>query len=162
MGAMRAVIPFLLLTLVACGGSTGDGNGNNESPPANYFPDPPLWNEYVVGYAETINLAEGVSISFTAVEQDTRCPTNVQCVDEGNAQILMTTASPRGQWSVRLNTNNTLPINALFDYYGVELRDLTPKPTLNPATGMSTIPASSYEARVFVIKAFPTPPQGPY
>ena len=109
---------------------------------------------------QTNNLAEGVAIEFTAVEQDTRCPTNVQCVDQGNAQILLTTFSPRGQWSVRLNTNQA-PINAVFEYYGVELRSLDPKPTLDARTGSSTIPLSSYEARVFVIKAFPSPPPGP-
>ena len=157
MGAMRAAVTILLLTLVACGGS-----GSGDNPGDDYIDDPPLWNEYVIGYAETINLLEGVSLEFTAVEQDTRCPTNVQCVDEGNAQILLTTFTPRGQGSVRLNTNNTLPINANFDLYGVELRNLDPKPTLNPTTGMSTIPVSSYEARVFVIKAYNTPPPGPY
>jgi len=158
MSAMRGAISILLLTLVACGGP-GSGNGGQQQ--VDYLADPPLWNEYVVGYAETINLAEGVSIEFTAVEQDTRCPTNVQCVDAGNAQILLTTFSPRGQWSVRVNTNTT-PINALFDFYGVELRNLDPKPVLDPRTGSSTIPVSSYEARVFVIKAAPTPPPGPY
>jgi hypothetical protein len=61
-----------------------------------------------------------------------------------------------------VNTNNALPINALFDFYGVELRGLDPKPTLDARTGSSAIPASSYEARVFVIKAFPTPAPGPY
>jgi len=159
MDGMRATITLLLLTLAGCGGS---GSGDAGNPPMNYMDDPPLWNEYVVGYAETINLAEGVSIEFTAVESDTRCPTNVQCVEEGNAQILLTTFSPRGQWSVRVNTNHALPINALFDFYGVELRGLDPKPTLDARTGSSTIPASSYEARVFVIKAFPTPAPGPY
>jgi hypothetical protein len=158
MGVMRAAIPFLLLTLVACGGS-GDGGGK---PLANYLPEAPLWNEYVIGYGETINLAEGVSLEFTAVEQDTRCPTNVQCVDEGNAQILLTTFTPRGQLGVRVNTNRTLPINAVFDSYGVELRSLDPKPTRDPVTGSSTIPVSSYEAKVFVIKAYATPPPGPY
>ena len=157
MGAMRAAVTFLLLTLVACGGSD-----NSSAPaPANYFPDPPLWNEYTVGYAETINLAEGVSIQFTAVESDTRCPVNVQCIDEGNAQILLTTFTPRGQLGVHVNTN-MLPMSAVFDFYGVELRGLTPKPVFNPQTGSSAIPLSSYEARVFVIKAAPLQPPGPY
>lgn len=160
MRAVRAVTPFLLLTLAACG---GDGSGSGSTPaPVDFISEPPLWNEYVIGYAETINLAEGVAIEFTAVESDTRCPTNVQCIDEGNAQILLTTFTPRGQLAVRVNTNRTLPINAVFDSYGVELRSLDPKPVLNPQTGSSTIPASSYEARVFVIKAYPTPPPGPY
>jgi hypothetical protein len=147
-----------LLTLVACGGS-----GDDETPPAvDYADDPPLWNEYVIGYAETINLAEGVSIEFTAVEQDTRCPTNVQCVEEGNAQILLTTFTPRGQLAVRLNTNRALLTSTVFDSYGVELRSVDPKPVLNPQTGSSAIAASSYEVRVFVIKWYPTPPPGPY
>lgn len=153
---MRAAITFLLLTLVACGGS-----GDDASQADDFLDDPPLWNEYTIGYAETINLAEGVSLEFTAVEQDSRCPTNVQCVDPGNAQILITTFTPRGQGSVRLNTNNQLPISALFDFYGVELRNLDPKPLINAQTGSSTIPLSSYEARVFVIKAAATPPPGP-
>jgi len=157
MGAMRAAIAFLVLTLVACGGSEDE----TTHPPANYFPDPPLWNEYIVGYAETINLAEGVSIQFTAVESDSRCPVNVQCVDAGNAQILLTTFTPRGQLAVHVNTN-TPPRNAVFDFYGVELRGLTPEPVLNPQTGSSAIPLSSYEARVFVIKAAPLQPPGPY
>ena len=152
MAAMRAAITCLFLALSACGGS-----GDNGPPPADFFPDLPLWNEYTIGYGETINLADGVAIEFTAVESDTRCPTNVQCVEEGNAQILLTTFSPRGQWSVLLNTNDKLPISAVFEYYGVELRNLDPKPVLNAQTGMSTIPVSSYEARVFVIKAFPSP-----
>jgi hypothetical protein len=155
MGAMRAAAPFLLLTLAACGG------GGDENPGDNYLDDPPLWNEYTIGYGETINLAEGVSLEFTAVEEDTRCPTNVQCIDAGNAQILLTTFTPRGQGSVRLNTNNRFPINANFDLYGVELRNLDPKPVLDPQTGSSTISASSYEARVFVIKSFPSPPPAP-
>ena len=130
-------------------------------PGDDYLDHPPLWNEYAIGYAETINLAEGVSLEFTAVEQDSRCPTNVQCVDAGNAQILLTTFTPRGQGSVRLNTNNRFPINANFDVYGVELRNLDPKPVLDPQTGSSTIAPSSYEARVFVIKTFPSPPAAP-
>ena len=92
MAAMRAAIAFLLLTLTACGGS-----GDEANPGDNYLDNPPLWNEYTIGYAETINLAEGVSLEFTAVEQDSRCPTNVQCVAEGNAQILITTFTPRGR-----------------------------------------------------------------
>ena len=71
MGAMRATLTLLLLTLVGCGGS---GSGDAKQPVADYFPDPPLWNEYVIGYAETINLAEGVSIEFTAVESGHALP----------------------------------------------------------------------------------------
>ena len=152
---MRAATALLLLTLTACGGSGDSDTGDN------YLDNPPLWNEYTIGYLKTINLAEGVSLEFTAVEEDTRCPTNVQCVAQGNARIVITTFTPRGQQIVRLNTDNQLPISALFDFYGVELRNLDPKPEVNPQNGSSTISPSAYEARVFVIKAAAVPPPGP-
>ena len=55
MDGMRATITLLLLTLVGCGGSGDAGN-----PPVNYMDDPPLWNEYVIGYAETMTWIRGV------------------------------------------------------------------------------------------------------
>jgi len=152
---MRVIITSLLgLFLVACGGSGGnDGNG----PPQDYIDYPPLWNDYVIGMGETINLAESVEIEFVSVEEDTRCPTGAQCVSEGNARVRLKCITPRGSSIVELNTSNALPTSALFDYYGTYLRRLEPYPTLDAQGVVVPIPAHDYEATVFVTKNA-TPP----
>jgi hypothetical protein len=91
-----------------------------------------------------------VALEFTTLAEDSRCPTGVQCVSEGNARIILTTMTPRGNGSVALNTNAQFPDSALFDFYDVELRKLEPYPAVNPQTGSTAIPISSYEATVHV------------
>jgi hypothetical protein len=142
---------LMILVLAACGGDQGQAAGDD------YIDNPPLWNDYVIGMGETINLQEGVAVEFVAVEEDTRCPTGAQCLQPGNARVLLRGLTPRGSELVRVNTNTLLPIAALFDYYGVQLRKLEPYPTLD-AQGMPIpIPTHTYEATVFVTKEA-TPP----
>jgi hypothetical protein len=142
---VRAALTLISLTLAACGGS-----GDSAAPIANYPVELQFGNDYVIGYGETLNLAQGVALEFTTLAEDSRCPTGVQCVSEGNARIILTTMTPRGNGSVTLNTNPQLPDSALFDFYDVELRKLEPYPTVNPQTGSAAIPISSYEATVHV------------
>lgn len=150
---MRAFVTFLLaMVLVACGG------GSDDAPPlANYNDGPPLWNDYVVGFGETINLAESVAIEFVSVEEDSRCPYGADCVSAGNARVLVRAITPRGATLLELNTDPNLPTSALFDYYGVSLRDLEPYPSIEPQSRNTPIPNSAYEATFFVVKAA-TPP----
>lgn len=143
---MRAYIPLLLaFVLAACG---GEGKVGGDP----YLDAPPLWNDYVLGFGETINLREGVAIEFVDVLEDSRCPTNLVCIDQGNARVLVRGLTPRGNHLMELNTNTTLPFAALFDYYGVQLRKLEPSPVYNAQTGSSRIPDSEYEVTVFVTK----------
>ena len=142
---MRASLSLFSLVLAACGGS-----GESADPLANYPVELQFGNDYVIGFGETLNLAQGVALEFTTLAEDSRCPTGVQCVSEGNARIILTTMTPRGNGSVALNTNAQLPDSALFDFYDVELRKLEPYPTVNPQTGSTAIPISSYEATVHV------------
>lgn len=142
----KLVSSLLVLILGACGGGDGEVAGDP------YLDEPPLWNDYVLGFGETINLRENVGIEFVDVLEDTRCPINLTCVDQGNARVLVRGLTPRGNFLVQLNTNQTLPIAALFDYYGVQLRKLEPYPVYNPQTGTSQIPDSEYEATLFVTK----------
>jgi len=154
---MRAfAVSLLILTLVACGGDGGGGT-NGAPPPADYIDYPPLWNDYKLGLGETINLAESVAIEFQAVEEDTRCPTNAQCITAGNARVRVKAITPRGAQLIELNTDTTLQTSALVDYYGITLRKLEPYPVLDAQTGSSKIPDSEYEATVFVIKAAQPP-----
>jgi hypothetical protein len=145
--AMRkSTLSLLAFFLAACGGGDGDVPGDP------YIDAPPLWNDYVLGFGETVNLRESVGIEFVDVLEDTRCPVNLTCVDQGNARVLVRGLTPRGNFLVQLNTNTTLPFAALFDYYGVQLRKLEPYPVYNAQTGSSQIPDSEYEATLFVTK----------
>ena len=145
---MRIVVSTLVLIVVAgCGGSS------QGPPPHDFIENPPLWMDYMVGFGETINLAEDVEVEFQAVEEDTRCPLNTQCPTQGNARVRFKTITHRGEFIVWLNTDPALTTSTLFDYYGITLRKLEPYPTLDPQTGTSTIPDHDYEATVFVIKA---------
>ena len=56
---MRASISLLLLTLTACGGS-----GDSAEPLANYPVELQFGNDYTIGFGETLNLAQGVSLEF--------------------------------------------------------------------------------------------------
>ena len=148
---MRVVLSTLLaLAITACGGG-GDNPGDD------YIDAPPLWNDYTLGFGETINLRESVGINFVDVLEDSRCPINLACVDQGNAVVLVKALTPRGEFMVRLNTNTSLPFAALFDYYGIQLRKLEPSPVYNAQTGSAQIPDSEYEATFFVTKAAEPP-----
>jgi hypothetical protein len=149
---MRAVLSSLMvLVLVAC---KGDANSQAGDP---YMDNPPLWNDYVIGLGETINLQEGVAVEFVAVEEDTRCPIGATCAQPGNARVVLKGLTPRGSQIIRVNTNTLLPIAALFDYYGAQLRKLEPYPTLDAQGVPIPIPTHTYEATVFVTKEA-TPP----
>ncbi|MEO8016514.1 MAG: hypothetical protein ABI769_01765 [Pseudomonadota bacterium] len=147
-----AVILPLSLLMAACGG------GKDAPDPQNYIDYPPLWNDYVVGFGETINLAEGVAIEFVDVEEDSRCPDPAQCPVVGNARVVVRAITPRGAVLVKLNTDPALPSSALFDVYGVSLRTLSPNPPVDAQGRVQPIPDSAYEGTFFVIKAAPTPP----
>jgi hypothetical protein len=150
---MRAFVSLLLaLAMAACGG--GEEGSTSGDP---FLDLPPLWNDYVLGYGETILLRESVGVEFVEVQEDSRCPINLACASEGNARILVRGLTPRGTFLVTINTNPAFPQGALFDYYAVQLRKLEPYPVYDAQTGSSQIPNSEYEATVFVTKAAEPP-----
>lgn len=151
---MRRIASFLLaIGMAACGADDQDGAHRGDP----YIDEPPLWNDYVLGYGETINLRESVGVEFVDVLEDTRCPSNLTCIDPGNARVLIRGLTPRGTFLVEVNTNPTLPQGALFDYYAVQLRKLEPYPVYDAQTGSARIPPAQYEATVFVTKAAEPP-----
>lgn len=88
----------------------------------------------VVGDTTLLTLPVGTSASageitvgFNSVAEDSRCPTGVQCVWEGDAEVVLTLGGPAGIESVRLHT--TLDPRVVdFGGYEVELRAVAPYP----------------------------------
>ncbi len=142
---MRNLIKLLallpVLTLCACG--TEDGGADQPVLPA------ALGEERVVGYGETIEVG-GLSLEFTTLAEDSRCPLNATCVWEGNARILVTATRGKAVGVLALNTAAHLyPNGGTFEGYRIELRHLAPYP---PRTGQQ---AETYEATLLVDHAAP-------
>ncbi len=71
-----------------------------------------------------------LTISFVELVEDSRCPTDTNCIWAGNAKIkIRLTKSGKPAKTVELNTNpgNT----AVFGGYKFQLKALTPQPATN-------------------------------
>jgi len=89
--------------------------------------DPKLGEEFDLAYGQFTQIhAEDISIKFLDVAGDSRCPTGVVCVWEGNAEIILLVNSDT------LSINTTLEPK-IIDYkpYTVELISVLPYPKWN-------------------------------
>ena len=74
---------------------------------------------------------ERLRIKFVAVEEDSRCPSDVKCVWAGNAAVRLVVSTNRGNdKSLTLNTSRGLSSTGDEQYQGykVKLVDLSPYP----------------------------------
>lgn len=140
---MRALLMVLAgVVLTSCGGS---GQDNPAAQPLEVLDGA----EYVISYGETVSVGGGLSLEFTTLAEESRCPVDVTCIWEGNAQILMRWRSPRGEGRIELNTHPNRQTSATVDSRSVNLRKLEPYPGTAPPTGAGSDPAAGYEATVF-------------
>jgi hypothetical protein len=94
-----------------------------------------LGREFTLRARQQITLPrEGLRIKFVSVKEDSRCPTDVQCVWAGNAAVRLD-VSIRGKGSkiLTLNTNNRSSSvdENLYRGYKLKLVDLRPYPRSN-------------------------------
>jgi len=169
MGPLQRLNPVVLTILAAtwlsaCGGDSG---GDPEGGVSNSPPSAPakitLPAEFVIGFGETVYVGEAVSLEFTTLVEDSRCPPNVTCAWPGNGRILMRTETPRVAEVVELNTNLRFPDTAKFDAdnYRVQLRKMEPLPGAGAPSGSGSIPVSAYEVTVYVERITYFVPSGP-
>ena len=86
-------------------------------------------------FPQTIELRAGASkqitndlaIKFTMVLEDSRCPADVECIREGNAEIMLG-LSGGDQESTHLNTGEQFPRTEVYNGYTITLKDLKPYP----------------------------------
>jgi|SRR6185437_8310892 len=76
-------------------------------------------------------------IRFIAVENDSRCPSDVTCVWAGNAAVQLQLATGRNSKTVTLNTSKSPSFVGEIEYrgYKVKLVDLSPYPRSNRKIG---------------------------
>lgn len=72
-----------------------------------------------------------ITIKFVSLADDSRCPTDVQCIQAGNAKIqIELKKAGNGAKTFELNTNDQ-PQSISFAGYTIKLTDLNPKPASN-------------------------------
>ena len=92
---------------------------------------------------------EKLSVQFASVQNESRCPTGVQCVWEGNAAISIEVSKKRKKAEQAiLNTNTAIQPNELaYKKYRIKLLGLNPYPRID-----EKIDARDYEAVMIVTK----------
>lgn len=106
--------------------------------------------------AETVNLRVNntkkllkskLKIEFLSVVEDSRCPSDVNCIHAGNAQIRLR-ISKSGRQPKIVDLNSNLPSQtATFEGYEIKLKSLTPEPRSN-----IRINRSGYKAALTISK----------
>lgn len=97
--------------------------------------------EFELGFGSERQIAESpVKIKFVQVLEDSRCPTDVQCVWQGNAKVRVAVDSAGATTVADLNTSLESRSLSAFGYI-IELRDV--KPAKNSKVAIS---ASEYVA----------------
>ena len=115
----RLLVLLPMLMLAACGSDEGE----SDALPAAVPPG----QEYVLGFGESIRVA-ALSLEFTTLAEESRCPASAICVWEGNARVLITAMRGRATTVLELNTNPRFPVRASFEGYVIELRSVDPYP----------------------------------
>jgi hypothetical protein len=86
---------------------------------------------------------EGLTVTFQKVLEDSRCPSNVQCVEAGQARILIdVTHLDQSPVTFEMNTNPPLKLDVISsEGFQIRLLELNPYPE---EIGQH-IPAATYE-----------------
>lgn len=129
---------LLLATLVAA--SLGPGASTSV----------PLAEEFRIKIGQQVTISgQKLKIKFSAVQDESRCPTGVQCVWEGNAAVVVRVLKKPGK-AVRatLNTNASVKPGQLeYKGYSIRLVGLNPHPKAE-----QLIEPKDYEAVLIVTR----------
>lgn len=121
--AVRSMKKLLVLLPAVMLAACGSDDGGPDPMSATVQPA----QEYVVGFGETIRVS-GLSLEFTTLAEESRCPTSVTCVWEGNARVLITATRGNATSVLELNSNSRFPVRVVFEGYAIELRSVDPYP----------------------------------
>lgn len=138
---MKRLVPLaLLIATAACTAGTNVGAPDLSNALRG------LPTEVVLGFGEEIQVDGGVlRLSFAEVLEDSRCPTDVTCVWEGNGKVRIGIAMGMGP-THPLDLNSTVdPRSADRNGVRVTLLEITPAPI-----STQPIPLEDYAVRLLV------------
>ena len=144
----RVSVTLTVLLTVGCGPI-----GAGSTPPlsaAGAQPEITRGEEFVLRVGQTAALGGGfgVSLTFEAVREDSRCPVGVSCIWAGDAVVAITVDDTAGGTkTLELHTNGRFVTEAALDGHVVRLVALSPTPRQG-----STIPVDEYEATLVVTR----------
>lgn len=88
-----------------------------------------LDQSFEIRNGQTINDSiHRISVNLDSVVNDSRCPSDVECVWEGNAQVRFVFSSNSKNVSFDLNTIPSFRTDSLIEGYRIKLIELTPYP----------------------------------
>ncbi len=94
-----------------------------------------LGQTFSLSEGETVIVGETLQLNFSAVIAESRCPTGVQCVWEGNATIALKASDVFGPTrQLCLDSSPRFTTIANDGIYTIELLDLEPYPTTGSRT----------------------------
>jgi len=101
---------LLVLLMLSCAGST---------------PTPPLGQPFTLSPGQSVTI-DGVRITFVAVGQDSRCPPDVQCIWEGDAEARFRVRN--NEVVLHTHGGTQYPNSATVNGRTLTLRELTRSP----------------------------------
>ena len=136
--------PFLLMSLLL-----GFGMVTKTAVLANDDPQFKIGQEFPVKVGQQITIGDNLRVKFAAVPEDSRCPSDVNCVWAGNAVVTVELTEGQCTTTLRLNThqNPQAPENTKVGPYRVKLVKLDPYPR-----STQKISAGDYTATLVVTK----------
>ena len=128
---------ILILSFTSCDKKIIDNLGS----------DLPLNKEFVIENGSTKNnLEENISLQMVSVVNDSRCPSDVECVWEGDAEVNLVFNSALGIHPIILHTNLASK-DTTIGTFTISLIKLDPYPI-----STKVISQSEYKATIFVTK----------
>jgi len=125
---MRTRLAVLLIpALAACASATDSGSDPVE--PEGTVVDARVGQTFRLRAGATARLDNGVLVFFRGATDDSRCPTDVQCVWAGDATLHLRAASTRRDtWTTLTLHTDVLPRSGDFDGRTLTVVDLAPGP----------------------------------
>jgi len=125
----HAVLLFTLALSSFLGLSVSPAPDPMEASPSASDAVVPLGQPFVLGVGEGALFEDGFIVLFDSVVGDSRCPSDVECVWEGNAEVAIAIRpSLETPTLLSLNTNPGFATEVTYVSYAIALIDLEPYP----------------------------------